>query len=79
MLVGEAIPKLIEAGFEDRLLISQDVCLKVQLKHYGGTGYTFILDKFIPFLRTQGLTEEHIDKLLIKNPQRVLTFADSGQ
>ena len=79
VLVGEAIPKLIEAGFEDKLLISQDVCLKVQLKHYGGTGYTFILDKFIPFLRTQGLTEEHIDKLLIKNPQRLLTFTDPGQ
>ena len=79
VLVGEAIPKLVDAGFEDQLLISQDVCLKVQLKSYGGTGYTFILDKFIPFLRTRGLTEEHIDKLIIKNPQRVLTFVDPKQ
>jgi phosphotriesterase-related protein len=79
VLVGEAIPKLVDLGFEDQILISQDVCLKVDLKGYGGTGYTFILDKFIPFLRTQGLTEEHVDKLIIKNPQRVLTFADSRQ
>ncbi len=76
VLVGEAIPKLIDAGFENQILISQDVCLKVQLKCYGGTGYTFILDKFIPYLRNQGLTQEHIDKLIIENPKRVLTVTD---
>ena len=43
--VAEAIPKLIEAGYADRVLLSQDVCTKAQLKRYGGTGYSFIHGK----------------------------------
>ncbi len=78
VLVAEAIPQLIEAGYEDRILLSQDVCMKVHLKAYGGTGYTFILEKFLPFLRTQGVTEEQIHKMMVENPRRVLTFAEPG-
>ena len=40
VLVAEAIPQLIEAGYEDRILLSQDVCTKIHLKAYGGTGYS---------------------------------------
>ena len=76
VLVAEAIPQLIEAGFEDRILLSQDVCVKAHLKRYGGTGYSFILEKFLPFLRTQGVTEKHINKLMVENPKRVLTFVE---
>jgi phosphotriesterase-related protein len=50
VLVAEAIPQLIEAGFEDRLLLSQDVCMKTHLKAYGGMGYSFVLEKFLPYL-----------------------------
>ena len=35
--VAEDVPKLIDAGYADRILLSQDVCGKVQLKRYGGT------------------------------------------
>jgi phosphotriesterase-related protein len=73
-LVGAAIPKLVEAGYGDRVLLSQDVCTKSQLKHYGGEGYSFILDKFLPLLRTKGVTEEQIHKFMVANPARVLTF-----
>ncbi len=78
VLVGEAIPQLIEAGFEDRILLSQDVAVKVHLKSYGGTGYSFILEKFLPFLRTQGVTDEQINKMTVENPKRVLTFVEPG-
>ena len=76
ILVGEAVPKLIEAGYGDRILLSQDVYTKIDLKTYGGTGYTFILEKFLPFLRAQGVTEEQIHTLVVENPQRILTFAE---
>jgi len=76
VLVAEAIPQLIEAGFEDRILLSQDVCWKMHLRAYGGTGYTFILERFLPHLRNQGVTEEQLNKLMIENPKRALTFAE---
>ena len=74
--VVEAIPKLIEAGYEDRILLSQDVCTKMQLKRYGGNGYSFIPERVLPTLRTKGVTEELIKKLMVGNPGRVLTFGE---
>ena len=76
ILVGEAVPKLIEAGYGDRILLAQDVYTKIDLKTYGGTGYTFILEKFLPFLRAQGVTDEQLHTLVVENPQRILTFAE---
>ena len=74
--VAEAIPKLIEAGYADRVLLSQDVCAKVQLKRYGGTGYSFVVEKFLPELRSRGVSEEHIQMMMVDNPKRILTFEE---
>jgi phosphotriesterase-related protein len=74
--VAEAIPKLIEAGYADRVLLSQDVCTKAQLKRYGGTGYSFIMEKFLPKMRSRGVSEEHIQMMMVENPKRILTFVD---
>ena len=46
-LVADAIPKLIREGYVNRILISQDMCEKPQLKHYGGTSFSFILETFL--------------------------------
>ena len=74
--VVEAIPKLIEAGYEDRILLSQDVCSKAQLKRYGGNGYSFIMEHVLPTLRKKDVAEEQIRKLVVDNPRRVLTFVE---
>ena len=74
--VAEAIPKLIEAGYSDRVLLSQDVCTKMQLKRYGGTGYSFIVEKFLPEMRSRGVSEEHIQMMMVGNPKRILTFVE---
>ena len=74
--VANAILLLVEKGYADRVLISQDACSKFQIKRYGGSGYSFILEKFLPHLRTSGLTEEHIHMIVEENPKRVLTFAE---
>jgi len=77
-LVADAITKLIEAGFEEKLLISQDVCMKFQLKRYGGTGYSFIPEVFLPYLRRIGVTEKQIRLLVVDNPKNILTFVKPG-
>ncbi|MCE2458649.1 MAG: aryldialkylphosphatase [Dehalococcoidia bacterium] len=74
--VADAIPRLIEAGHADRILLSQDVCNKNHLKRYGGTGYSFIVERFLPELRSRGVAEEHIEMMMVENPQRILTFVE---
>ena len=65
-----------QAGHADRILLSQDVSAKMQLKKYGGTGYSFIMEKFLPELRSRGVSEEHIQMMMVENPKRVLTFVE---
>ena len=75
-IVATAIPRLIEAGHADRILLSQDVCWKMHLKKYGGAGYTYIQETFLPYLKTLGVSESHIRQITVENPKRLLTFAE---
>ena len=76
-LVAEVIPQLIDAGFEDRILLSHDVCFKTFLTAYGGTGYAYLLDKFMPYLQTQGVTAEQVNTIVVESPRRVLTLVEA--
>ena len=69
--IGIILP-LLEAGYENRLLMSLDTT-RARLKSYGGTpGLTYILEQFIPLMRGSGITEEQIDLFFRKNPARLL-------
>jgi phosphotriesterase-related protein len=72
----EYIMDLIEAGHGSNVLLSQDVYNKIHLPAYGGYGYMYILENFVPILRSQGVDEGQITELLVDNPRRVLTFAE---
>ena len=75
---AEAVPLLIEAGYEDKVLLSHDVCWKTHLKKYGGFGYSYILEHFIPHLRNKGVAESSIEKMMVTNPARILAFVEPG-
>ena len=68
---ARAILGLIRAGFLDRLLLSQDVFLKMMLTRYGGFGYAYVLKHFVPRLKRHGATNDDIRTMLIDNPRRV--------
>ena len=68
------IMELIEAGYQQQILISSDIWNKHQRRAYGGWGYDHILRNVVPVMRAKGLTEEQIKALLIDNPRRVYTF-----
>lgn len=70
-----AIQRLIDSGYGDRVLISQDVFLKMMLTAYGGFGYGYILRHFVPRLRRLGVSEAAIRTLLVDNPRRVFESA----
>jgi phosphotriesterase-related protein len=65
------------AGWEDRLLVSQDVCLKSQLRAFGGPGYDHLLVDVALRLKAAGLDPLEVDALLVDNPRRALTGAAS--
>jgi phosphotriesterase-related protein len=65
---------LLAAGFGERILLSHDVCHNEQLRHYGGNGYTYLQESFLPRLRAAGVSEAEIDQLTIANPRRVLSI-----
>jgi phosphotriesterase-related protein len=66
---------LMDAGFGDRLLVSQDICMKVHLTRYGGESYAHILENVIPMMDRAGFGKEEIRKICVENPARVLAFA----
>ena len=70
------ILNLVGAGHLRRILLSQDICLRSQFATYGGIGYTFLLERFVPMLRDAGLSAEQITILLEDNPRRALTGDD---
>lgn len=69
--VARAILRLVRAGYGDRLLLSQDVFLKMMLTRYGGNGYAFVVKHFLPRLRRLGADEALLERLMVTNPRRV--------
>lgn len=68
------IIRLIDKGYLNQILISQDICQKTCLTSYGGPGYAHILDNVIPWMRAKGMPEEAIHAITVENPKRLLTF-----
>jgi len=73
--VARGLMQLVKEGYAGQIVLAQDVCTKLQLKKYGGLGYTYIDDYFLPALRRMGLSEADIHKIMVENPARQLTFA----
>ena len=68
-----AICKLVDDGYLNSILMSQDVFLKMMLTRHGGFGYGYILKHFVPRLKRHGMDKRTIDHILIDNPRRVFS------
>ena len=73
---ARATARLVEAGFADRLLISHDICFKVELVKFGGFGYGHILRTFNRNMIEYGLAKEDIAQILVRNPQALFSSLD---
>jgi phosphotriesterase-related protein len=73
--VARAILRLADAGHLDRVLLSQDVFIKMMLTRYGGNGYAFVQRHFLPRLARHGMDAASRDRLLTTNPRRVFDAA----
>jgi predicted metal-dependent phosphotriesterase family hydrolase len=73
--IVELLGELVGRGHADRVLLSQDVCHNSQLKAYGGNGYVYLFERFLPSLREAGIDETAIRQMTVENPARILTVA----
>ncbi len=69
-----AIKQLIDDGFLERILMSQDVFLKSQFRRYGGVGFTHIFTTLRKQYERLGVRESELTTIFKQNPQRVLAF-----
>jgi predicted metal-dependent phosphotriesterase family hydrolase len=75
--VIELILEMLHRGHGARILLSQDVCDNSQLTFYGGNGYAYLAEAFLPRLRERGVSDAEIRALTVDNPQRILAIAGS--
>jgi phosphotriesterase-related protein len=70
----EMIVSVIDAGYEDQVLLASDFYSGEELKSTGGAGYSMVLTVFVPKLQFAGVPEATIQKILVDNPRRFLSF-----
>jgi phosphotriesterase-related protein len=73
----DALKVLWDLGIGDRLLLSHDVCLKMQQVAYGGYGFSHLPGSVLPVMRLMGFSNEQTDRMFILNPASWLTWASS--
>jgi phosphotriesterase-related protein len=67
------IKTLVEGGYDKQVLVTNDLCLKCMLHHYGGWGYDHILRNVVPMMLDEGISLESIDNFLQNNPKSWLS------
>jgi 5-phospho-D-xylono-1,4-lactonase len=74
----EFILRAVKEGFGQQIVLGGDLARKSYWPSYGtggGPGLTYILWRFIPWLRSEGLSETALQDLLARNPARMLMMS----
>ena len=74
----DMVERLIKEGYEDRLLFSHDVCWLTHLSSKGGKGYAHVIESLVPRMMRRGWARDQVNKVLVANPARLLTFEASA-
>lgn len=65
---------MLDAGYEDHLLLSADFAQANNIKANWGHGFSSVVMQFVPKLRFAGVKDETLHKILVDNPRRFLAF-----
>lgn len=66
------LKEIIKKGYENQVLITNDICLKTMLTTYGGNGYAHILSTVKYMLFEEGVSEKIYDKIMTDNVAKFL-------
>ena len=72
----EDLREIFDSGHGDKVLVSNDICMKMRLHKYGGWGYDHIQTNLYPFLHRAGFTDAELRVLFEENPRRFLDTPD---
>lgn len=70
----EMVRYLFDKGFGERVIISSDTSRKSHLHKYGGHGYDYVSNSFLPALRACGFSDEELKLLIHENPLRLISI-----
>lgn len=70
----DCLVRLLDAGRADQLLLSHDICSRLQLHEYDGPGYDHVQTTVAARLRAVGVTDADLDQMLVANPRRLLAM-----
>lgn len=70
----ECLLRLLDAGRAPQLLLSHDICSRIQLHQYGGPGFDHVPTTIAGRLREAGASNDDLDQMLIRNPRRLLSM-----
>ena len=70
----DCLRRLLDAGRASQLLLSHDICSRLQLDHYGGPGYAYVPGTIVPRLRAEGVPAADVEQMLVGNPRRLLAM-----
>lgn len=69
---AQMLKRIAKEGYLDQVVLSMDITRKSHLKKWGGPGYAYLIETFLPMLLEYGLSEEQTQQLMIDNPNRIL-------
>ena len=72
--VAGLVCELVARGHASHILLSHDVGQMHELRYFGGRGFTYLAESFLPRLRSSGLDEDIINEFVTTNPQRFLSI-----
>jgi phosphotriesterase-related protein len=75
---ADLIVALLERGHGDRMMLSSDRNRVSELTVKGGPGYGHVLGAFVPRLKSRGVDDAALHRLLVENPARIFSI-DPGR
>jgi phosphotriesterase-related protein len=74
-----SIKGFVDNDLVDHVLISQNVCHVEQFTVNGGDGYVHILKNLVPKFKRYGVTDDQIQRIMIRNPKTLFPFRSHDQ
>lgn len=68
----QALCALLEGRPDAAVTLTCSVWTKMQLTRYGGLGYGHVVSRILPVLRSRGVTEAQITRMLVERPRDLL-------
>lgn len=72
--VATFVAKLLDAGYTDQIVLSQDVGVRTRLTAFGGWGYAHLTNHVVPMLRGLGVDDVVLSQLLMTNCEKILAM-----